>query len=209
MPNRAIRGATPLIVILLSGCATTPFDPATTFTRQVSMAWSLQSLQDEMVVKISPARQTLRFAGTTGLVIGAGIDAVANSKHREAIREALGDYDAEGVFEARLRAGLEGAVPGRIERVAPLGSTGGFKNRAEAEAARLGRLAEAGADFLLDIETTYGLFGYEGVLVVRLEGDLYRVADGKRLWRNALVASTGPVLADARLSDPAKSGLIP
>jgi len=167
-------------------------------------AWSLRTSQSEMIVAVSPARQTLQIAGSSGVLIGAGISAIANAKHRKAVMEALQGYDAGLVFEKRLHTRIREVMGANIERVAPLGSTAGYSSVRDAESARYAALARNGTDLLLDLKMTYGLFGYEGTLVAKLEGGLLDIPAGRAVWRNALVVSSEPILASNKLSDPTK-----
>ncbi|MBI4559273.1 MAG: tetratricopeptide repeat protein, partial [Candidatus Hydrogenedentes bacterium] len=156
----------------------------------------------EMVVAVSPAGKSLRIAGTTGLVLGGSIDAVVNDKYRKAIREALQGYDTGKVFEERIEARLNQALSGGIKRVAPMGSTAGFNSDREAEQMRYQKLGADGVDLLLDLTMTYGVYGYEGTMVAKLEGKLRSIPKGSRQWDETVVASPGPILASARLGDP-------
>lgn len=190
-----------VISVIASGCATTPEKGPGALKDAKTPAWSLKANQDEMIVAVSPARQSLQIAGTSAALLGAGIDAIANDKHRKAIRAVLEGYDAGKVFEERIQQRLEAAVPG-VERVAPLGSTAGLQSMKAAHELRYAGIAKKGADTLLDIKMTYGLFGYEGLLVAKLEGSLRRLPKGTELWGNTIVVSAEPILARDKLSDP-------
>lgn len=193
-----------LLVPALSGCATPRGGQAEALRNATDPAWALRASQDEMIVAVSPARQTLQLAGSTGMVLGASISAVANDKHRRKIESVLEGYDAGAVFETRLTEALGKAVGERLDRVAALGSTAGYDQVRDAEAARYQALAEAGKEVLLDLKMTYGLFGYEGVLITKLDGEVVTLPGGYALYRNTVVASTEPIMANDKLRDPTK-----
>jgi tetratricopeptide (TPR) repeat protein len=165
-------------------------------------AWSFKPENDKMVVAVSPARQTLQMAGTTGVIVGAGISAISNARHRSAIQEVLEGYDSVRVFEEHLATRLKEAIGTDLERVMPLGSTAGYSMVQDARDARYERLADQGYDLLLDTRCTYGLFGYEGTLIAKLEGDLYEPSTGHALWRDTVVCSSEDLLASDKLTDP-------
>lgn len=193
------------IMALLTGCATTSDTHVVSLSESQKVAWSLDTNQDEMVVSVSPARQTLQMAGTTGLVVGTGISAVVNDKYRRIVREALTGYDAGGYFEQHLASRLNEAMAVELERVPPLGPTAGYNNKRDAQKARVAGIGErTGADSLLDLDVTYGIFGFEGILVAKIEGRLLSVPSGRELWDRAIVATTQPVFASDGLSDPTK-----
>lgn len=187
-----------------TGCVTVPEQQEQTVLSSQKPAWSLKSANDEMIVSVSPARQTLQLAGTTGALIGAGISAISNARHRNAIEEVLEGYDSTRVFEEHLAKRLSETVGAKLERVAPLGSTAGYTMVEDARDARIERLGKQGYDLLLDCRMTYGLFGYEGTLIAKLEGDLYDPMSGDALWRDTVVCSSADLLASDKLTDPTK-----
>ncbi|HPC15970.1 MAG TPA: hypothetical protein P5318_07310 [Candidatus Hydrogenedentes bacterium] len=170
----------------------------------VSPAWSLRASQREMIVSVSPVRQTVQLFSSSAMLLGAGIDAMVNEKHLKAVRAALGDYDAGKTFEEALTSRLSQALPQGLARVSPLTTTAGFKDDREAQQARFQGLARSGHDVLLDLKMTYGIFGYEGLLVARIEGRLTRLADRRALWSGVFVVSADPVLANTTIKDPTK-----
>jgi tetratricopeptide (TPR) repeat protein len=193
------------LVTFLAGCATTASNGVSSLPEAQKVAWSLDANQDEMLVSVSPARQSLQIAGTTGLVVGSGISAVVNDKYRRIVREALTGYEPGALFEERLAARLNEAMGPELERVPPLGSTAGYSNKREAQEARLEGIGKnSGADALLNLDMTYGIFGYEGILVAKLDGRLLSVPNGRAFWEDTIVASTQPVFAGDGLSDPTK-----
>jgi len=191
-----------LIVAVAAGCATAPDDLPGILRGAEGPAWSLKASQDEMVVAVSPAGKALRFAGSAGLVVGTAVDAGVNAKYRKLVRDLLDGYDTAAVFEERLGEGLARALGDDLRRVAPLGSTAGFKSRQEAEDARYRTLARSGVDVLLDLKITYGIYRPEGIMAARVLGDLHPLPKGAKLWDDKLVIWSGPVLADDKLGDP-------
>lgn len=192
------------MVLLVAVPARAAKDDAALLREARDPVWSLDATASEMIVSVSPARQTLQILGSTGAVLGTGISAIANDRHRRAIEEVLQGYDAGAVFAQRLQERLEAARPG-IRKTGPMGSTAGYKTLQEAQEARFDALAKAGHDALLDLRITYGLFGYEGTLIAKIEALLKKVPGGHTVWKGAYVVSSESVLANDRLSDPTNS----
>jgi len=186
---------------LLGGCVTAQKDRPTSIGTSKTPAWSLRANQEEMIVAVSPARQSLQIVGTSGVLLGAGIDAIANDKHRKAIRTALEGYDAGKVFESRIQERLQASSPA-LKRVPGVGSTAGKNTIYDAQKQRYTQLAKEGIDTLLDLKMTYGLFGFEGLLVAKLDGTLKLMPEGSELWSDTIVVSAEPILAYEKLSDP-------
>jgi len=169
-----------------------------------SPAWSLRANQSEMIVAVSPARQTLQILGSTGAVLGTGISAVVNDKYGRQIREVLQDYDAGKVFEEHIAARLSEVLGESLKQVSGLGSTAGYNSVRDAEKVRFASIGKSGHEYVLDLKMTYGLFGFEGALIAKLEGSLYETPSGHRKWNDVLVCSSSPILASDRLTDPTK-----
>lgn len=169
-----------------------------------NMAWSLRANQSEMIVAVSPARQTLQILGSSAAVIGTAISATIDEKYRKQVEAVLKDYDAGKVFEERLTARLMEAIGGNLKQVNGLTSTSGYSSPRDAEKARYASLGKTGQDLVLDLKMTYGLFGYEGTLITKLEGDLNETPSGHAVWRDVLVCTSEPILASDRLTDPTK-----
>lgn len=186
--------------LVLAGCATSS-GSGESLKVDAAPAYSLDATQDELVVAVSPARQTLQMAGSTGMLLGAGISAISDSKHRRAIEEVLQGYDAGEVFESHLATELEGAVQ-NLKQVSAMGSTAGYTTMQEAEDDRFAGLEKSGYDSIMDLKLTYGLFGYEGTLITKIDGRLRDVPAAHRQWTNSFVVSSAPILADDRLTDP-------
>lgn len=193
-----------VLAVTVAGCATVREGRPATLREAQAPVWSLTATDDEMIVAVSPVRQSVQIIGSSVAVLGAGVDAMVNSKYREAVREALQGYDAGAVFEERLAKRLGEALPRGIERTSALTSTAGLQSKKEANDARYEGIAKRGRDEVLDLTMTYGLFGYEGLLVAKLDGRLLLVPEGRELWDNSIVVSTEPILASDPLADPTK-----
>ncbi|MDZ4861800.1 MAG: tetratricopeptide repeat protein [Candidatus Hydrogenedentes bacterium] len=189
------------IFLVAAGCATTHEGPAT-ISESKSPAWSAKAIPNEMQVSVSPAGKTLRVLGSSGMVLGAGADAIVNAKYRAPIHASLEGYDAAEVYKGIIKSRLETALGTTLAEVSPMGSTAGAKSVDEAIDARYRSIGKNGSDLLLDCELTFGVYGPEGVLATKLDGKLVSLPDGHRLWDNTIVATTEPILANAKLGDP-------
>ena len=167
-----------------------------------SVAWSLRDERNQMVVAVSPARQTLQIAGSFGTVLGTSISAIANDKYRRDIEEALAGYDGAAVFREKLEQRLGAALGERARKVTPMASTAGYNNPKDAERERLAALYKAGNDLVLDVEAEYGLFGYQGLLVAKLTAKLSDTNRARKVWGDNLIASAEYILASDKLADP-------
>jgi tetratricopeptide (TPR) repeat protein len=202
LPKKSV--AMLILAVVVAGCSTLPKDRPTGLREARKPAWSLKANQREMIVSVSPVRQTVQIFSSSAAVLGAGIDLVVNAKHRDAVRQVLQGYDAGKVFQDRLTERLANAVPQGLTPVSALNSTAGFNSLKEAEDARLKVIAAKGHDALLDLKMTYGIFGYEGVLLAKIEGRLALLPENHKLWKNTLVVSSEPILASDKLADPTK-----
>ncbi len=169
-----------------------------------SVAWSLRDERNQMVVAVSPARQTMQIAGSFGTALGASISAISNDKHRRAIEETLGDYDGAAVFREKLESRIAAALGDRARKVSPMASTAGYKNPRDAELERFSSLAASGQGLVLDVQAEYGLFGYQGLLVAKLTAKLTDTERGRKVWGDDLIASAEYILASDKLKDPTK-----
>jgi len=200
----AIRTGCGLLVagLLAAGCVTTGGDMTEKLDTVSSPAWSLDDTQRNMTVAVSPVRQTFQIAGSYGRIVGTGIAAIIDSRHRNAVLEVLEGYDAGSVFEAHLSERINEAFEGNIARVSTLGSTAGYSQRSDAEAARFEGLHRRGHDLLIDIDVTYGIFGYAGTLITKINANMHALPRGNRVWRGEYLVSSQPILAGDRLADP-------
>lgn len=196
-----------IVLVVAAGCATTPAVDRLALKDVAHPAWSLKGADDDMVVAVSPARRTLQIAGSAGTLIGAGIAAVSNAKHRRAVEKVLEGYDGGAAFERILNERLAEVYGDGLTRVAPPRRYTANKDRREEELERRRTLRNQGHDAALDLDITYGLFGYEGTLVAKVDGELVSLTDGDKLWGNRIVVSSAPVLASDRLVDPTKRAL--
>ncbi len=192
------------ICLFVVGCATTKSDPGEALTEAKSPAWSLKETHDGMIVSVSPVRRSVQIAGASATLLGAGVDAIVNAKHRRAIEEALGDYDPGEYFDAKLseRLGLE--LGSNLVQVEPFSVSGDYQNRRDVELARYGVLSKEGYTSILDLKISYGVFGRDGILVAKIDGSLRELPKGSKIWDEAIVVSPEPILAGEKLSDPTK-----
>lgn len=178
--------------------------PAQVIKGAEAMAWSLKANQSEMIISVSPARQALQFLGSTGAIIGTSVSAIMNEKYGKQIMEALDGYDAGGIFQQRLTQRLTDAIGGNLKEVNALSSTAGYSNPRDAENARYESLGKEGHDYILDIKMSYGLYGYEGQLITKLDFDIHETPSGHRVYDDVLAVSSEPMLASDKLTDPTK-----
>lgn len=165
-------------------------------------AYSVAMQQPEMVVAVSPVRQTLQIGGSIPTLLGAGISAVQDGQHAAEVRVALGDYDACAVFESQLVEALEAQFGDRLERVVPMGTAAGYRNAREAREVRMDGLRRAGYDVVLDFDLSFGIFGPQGVLALKVDGELTDMDTGRVTWRNSLAWYSDELFADVRWRDP-------
>jgi tetratricopeptide (TPR) repeat protein len=191
-----------LLTAALAGCATKPAGEFT-LAQAASPAWSLNISPGQMVIAVNPAKNTLRLAGSTGAILGAGISAVANDKHRQEVDAALAEYDPNAALAQAIETRLAGTLSTPVARVSPLGATAGFDHRRDAQDARYESLAKQGYDLLLDVQSMYGLFGPSADLALELESDLLSLPAGRKQWSDKFTVTPTPILATDKLTDPA------
>lgn len=196
-------------ILIVGMCALTAqpafaADPAALLNEAKSVAWSIRGHDDEMTVRVSPARQSLSIFGSPGNVVGKGIDLIANDIHEKKIDELLASYDPGGVFAQRIEEALREHLSGTLTSVPYLGSTAKYSSKNEAQAARFEALWAEGHQALFDIKVAYGLFGVEGRLVAKLDGKLYALKNGRRVWSETIVVIAEPILGTHKLKDPIK-----
>lgn len=195
--------ASVLTLWLCVGCATSSHRAGSgLFQAAAAPVWSVKHTPRELVVSVSPVRRTLQIGGTYPAFLGAGIDIFQNEPYRRALRELTEGYDPGEAFESRLRAGLNAAIAPAPDQVAPLGSPAPYASVRDAQLARLERLAKEGADAVLDLRISYGVYGSSGLLVAKINGTLNEARGGRRLWRDHLAVSLDPVLGTVSLEDP-------
>ncbi len=209
MPGRTRHGGhfaagLMLAALLLfgAGCAKDLAGNGVAVRNAARPAWSVSNTQEEMMIALSPVRQTLQIAGSAGTVLGAGISAAQNAAYRREINGVLGNFAPGLVFEELLAVAMAENLGPNAVRVQPMGTAAGYNSAREAAKARWAGLGRAGYDQVLDLTLTHGIFGPEGVLVTRAVGELRALPSGKLLWRDTITAHGGPVLACDRLSDP-------
>ena len=194
-----------LVLLYLAGCATTTSSlNADTAGKARRPACSIAIQQPDIIVAVSPVRQTFQIGGTIPTLLGAGISAVQDSHYRERILQTLGGYDCSKVFDTRLREALGPHVGGKMERGEPFNTAAGFANERAAQDARLEGLGRSGIDLVFDFDLSYGIYGPEGLLATRLDGKVMEVASGKVLWRNTVTTYSLELYADLRWRDPMK-----
>jgi tetratricopeptide (TPR) repeat protein len=197
MPARAriLLLAACLTAALFAGCASTPSEPPDDLLRQAQqVGWSFKAMPNRFIVSVSPAGGTLRIAGSVGTVIGAGVDETVNDRYRQKLADNLGAYDPAMNFEGRLQRRLVETLGPELEQVRALPSSAGYASLREARQARLESLAKRGYGAVLDLAASFGLYGPEAVLAVKVEGDVYELPRGRRVWGNTLKVTSDPAL---------------
>ncbi len=203
---RLVNAVLALAMLGLAGCATTRKTPKEAMGNGRGVAWSLEARPAHFVVAVSPARQTLQWAGSTGLLLGASISAIANARHRKAMEDVLGNYNASQIFETRIEESLGGGDGSAWERIEPLDHSVPGEHPRDAFARHCRELNKTGRDWLLDLRTTHGLFGPEGTLVAAVEGVLFELPQGRQHWKTRMVVIPGPALADEPSGEPTQRG---
>lgn len=191
------------LAVFVAACtsARSQHDPMT-LAASPNPAYSVAMQQTDIVVAVSPVRQTMQIGGTIPTLLGAGISAVQDGQYINEVRQALGDYDACSIFEMRLVEGLEAQFGDRLARVTPLGTTAGFNSAREARRVRVEHLRRGGYDTLLDFELSFGIYGAQGVLALKIDGELTDMGTGRVQWRNSIAWYSEDLFADVRWRDP-------
>ena len=161
-------------------------------------AWSVKGERQEFKVSVSPAGRTLSVTPYVGEALGVSVDYLVNEHYREAIRQALGDYDLAGFVRSCLEKRLKAFAPQGLRQVNPLVSTAGYSNERDAEKARLQALRESGADLLLDLNVTYGIYGPRFAVRFDINGKLLDLANRHRLWMDGIPGVAEPFMADIK-----------
>ncbi len=189
--------------LILAGCSTARHRHDPEQVRNTPRpAYSLHMQQTDMVVAVSPVRQTMQIGGRIPAVLGAGVSAVQDNRHAVALREAVGEYDPGEVFKERTTQAVEDHFANEITRILPQGTSAGFANAREARAARLAGLRRTGYDMVLDLDLTFGIYGPEGILAAQIAGTLTDVPSGRVQWRNEIAWYSTELFADIRWRDP-------
>lgn len=165
-------------------------------------AVSLALQQPDIVVAVSPVRQTMQIGGSIPTLLGAGITAIQDNSYLVRVREALGDYDPRAVFLEKMRANIAEGFNQEPAQVASQGTAAGFANMREARKARLAGLKHNGYDTLLDLDLSFGVYGPQGILAVKVKGELSDVKSGRLLWRDEVATYSVDLFADVRWRDP-------
>ena len=98
------------VLLLAVGCATTGRPPSMTLREAEFPVWSIQQTSDSLAVAVSPAGRSLRLAGSAGLVLGTGVDAVVNARYRNQIAELIGEDDTASMLAEGIEQRLQEAV---------------------------------------------------------------------------------------------------
>lgn len=165
-------------------------------------AFSLAMQQQDITVAVSPVRQTMQIGGSITTLLGAGISAVQDNGYSVRVREALGDYDPCAVFLERIEQRMSQGFNQDLTRVAPQGTSAGLANAREAREVRLEGLKKRGYDTTLDLDLSFGVYGPQGILAVKVDGELFDVQAGRLLWRNEVAWYSVELFADIRWRDP-------
>jgi len=194
--------------ILTAACATAPEQKMTSISDAGRAAYFVKDSSRELVVAVSPAGRTMRIGGTWGSLLGAGVDAVVNERYQERLEEVI-DYDIGEMFTGRLETRLKDEITAELVEVAPPGAAGAASSPRQAQRERFENLHKRGLHQSLELQVEYGIFGPQGILAVKVDGDLYALPRGSTIWDNAIVASSDPILANMELGDPTRSVLAP
>ena len=164
--------------------------------------FSMAMQQQDITVAVSPVRQTMQIGGSITTLLGAGISAVQDNQYSVRVREALGDYDPCAVFREKMEQHIAQGFNQELAQVAPQGTSAGLADAREARKVRLNGLRQKGYDTTLDLELSFGLYGPQGILAVKVAGELFDVQAGRLLWRNEVAWYSVELFADLRWSDP-------
>lgn len=198
-------GTMALLCIGMFGCSSARYRHDPEVVRNTPRpAFSLALQQPDIIVAVSPVRQTMQIGGNIPMLLGAGISAVQDDKYGIRVREALGDYDPCAVFLERMHQRVDQGFNQDLQQVAPQGTAAGFANMREAQKARLAGLRYSGYDTVLDLELSFGIYGPQGILAVKAAGELFDVQTGRLLWRNEVASYSVELFADMKWRDPTR-----
>lgn len=192
-----------ILLVIITGCAATKpgIDP-NVIKNAVTPAYSIGIHQPNIVVAVSPVRQTMQIGGSIPTVLGAGISAIQDGRYSERIQAVSEGYDFNQVFLDMLSEDLNQLLGDSLKTVMPKGTSAGYHNAREAREARLEALRKNDLDLVLDLKYSYGIYGPEGILITRIAGELTDVPSGKVLWRNTVSNYSLELFTDLRWRDP-------
>jgi len=194
-----VKTAAMLSLAILSACASTP-------TRQETalQAWSLRFFPKEMVVAVSPVRQTMQIAGSFATVIGAAITAAQDAETRNRLESALGTLDLSETFRKAIEEEMGTANGTKRIIVDPPADVRNPHERREAERIRLNALRRQGIGEVVDITVKYGLYGPEGELVAVVQAVRTETRNGRTAFKGKWLIPAEPPNAFGPLGDPTR-----
>ncbi len=167
-------------------------------------AWSFRCFPPEMVVAVSPVRQTMQIAGSFATVIGAAITAAQDAESRKRLESVLETLDQSVTFQeaiAKKMAGVNGVNRVKVE---PPDDIRNPQERREADRKRLRDLRGNGIAEVVDISLKYGLFGPEGELVTVVQAVQTDTSTGKTTFKGKWLIAAEPPNAFGPLGDPTR-----
>ncbi|HPU97264.1 MAG TPA: tetratricopeptide repeat protein [Candidatus Hydrogenedentes bacterium] len=192
-----------VFVLLVTGCASTP--PIQTKETESRQAWSLRIMPEEMVVAVSPVRQTMQIAGSFATVVGAAITAAQDAQNRNRIEAALGSLNASDLFREaigkEMTTGRDGS--NRI-MVPPPQDIRNPQERREADRKRFSALRKQGITEVVDVTLKYGLFGPEGELLAVVQASRIDTRSGRTRFREKWMVWAEPPNAFGPQGDPTR-----
>ena len=193
-----------LAAVALAGCAASRSDlDPDVLTAADRTAYSVALQQPDLIVAVSPVRQTMQIGGSIPTILGAGISAIQDNQYGERIRGVLDGYDSNEYFMSRTRQRMAEALGPNAIAVMPARTSAGYHNARDARQARVDGLRRQDFDLALDLDLTYGVYGPEGLLATRIVGALTDLHSGRVLWRNTISAYSLELYADMhRWRDP-------
>ncbi|MBP9004391.1 MAG: tetratricopeptide repeat protein [Candidatus Hydrogenedentes bacterium] len=196
----ATLSAITLSLVFLGACASTP-----SRNEAYLQAWSVRCFPPEMVVAVSPVRQTMQIAGSFATVIGAAITAAQDAESRKRLESVLGTLDQSVTFQEtiakKMMAGANGVNRVKVE---PPDDIRNPQERREADRKRLRDLRRNGIAEVVDISLKYGLFGPEGELVTIVQAVQTDTRTGKTTFKGKWLITAEPPNAFGPLGDPTR-----
>lgn len=195
----ALMVAAVLSLIILGACASTPAREEAALK-----AWSLRVFPEDMVVAVSPVRQTMQIAGSFATVIGAAITAAQDAEIRNRLKSALGTLNYSEVFRKAIADEMISGSGTERLAVDPPADVRNPQERREAERKRLNALRRQGIAEIVDISVKYGLYGAEGELVAVVQAVQTETRNGRTTFKAKWLIPAEPPNAFARLGDPTR-----